>query len=311
MGMRKTLRCCALWMLMFALLFAVLPNCAYAAETDPFRLSLRFYDNEAGKPIPGTTFKLYYVAEPNGSDSYKLVKPFSDSGITLVDLDSAGMQTFSEMLATYAEVKKVEPVFTAVTDANGMVEFTADSQPKAGMYLVTGTKTEANGKIYVPQSFLLYLPYKDETGELDDILANVKFTTLPGGNVKLTVRKVWNDGGSKKRPTSIKVALVADGKRVETVTLNKDNNWKHTWEVLDGTVQWSICEVNVPKGYTKLETKEGTTYIIKNTAPADTPTNPSGRLPQTGQLWWPVSILACGGLVLILAGLLVKRRDSE
>ena len=31
-------------------------------------------------------------------------------------------------------------------------------------------------------------------------------------------------------------------------------------------------------------------------------------LPQTGQLWWPVPLLACGGLVLLILGWLRKER---
>ena len=46
--------------------------------------------------------------------------------------------------------------------------------------------------------------------------------------------------------------------------------------------------------------------------PAPTPTTtPAPRpLPQTGQLWWPVPVLVCGGLFLVLIGV-VKRRSSK
>lgn len=53
-----------------------------------------------------------------------------------------------------------------------------------------------------------------------------------------------------------------------------------------------------------------------------TPTNPTNpgssggsgskpTLPQTGQLWWPVPLLACGGMVCFLAGWVKNRRDYE
>ncbi|MGN0373289.1 MAG: LPXTG cell wall anchor domain-containing protein [Enterocloster sp.] len=40
---------------------------------------------------------------------------------------------------------------------------------------------------------------------------------------------------------------------------------------------------------------------------------PSGKLPQTGQLWWPVPILAAGGALCLLAGLISgkKRRQDD
>jgi len=40
-----------------------------------------------------------------------------------------------------------------------------------------------------------------------------------------------------------------------------------------------------------------------------TPTLPP-KLPQTGQVWWPVPLLISGGIVLILLGV-VRRRGDE
>lgn len=36
-----------------------------------------------------------------------------------------------------------------------------------------------------------------------------------------------------------------------------------------------------------------------------------GKLPQTGQLWWPVPVLACAGLGCIAVGLLRRREDRD
>lgn len=43
--------------------------------------------------------------------------------------------------------------------------------------------------------------------------------------------------------------------------------------------------------------------------PSPTPTPPP-RLPQTGQLWWPIPALACAGILFILVGI-VRRRSSR
>jgi hypothetical protein len=44
----------------------------------------------------------------------------------------------------------------------------------------------------------------------------------------------------------------------------------------------------------------------------DKPDKPSEpHLPQTGQLWWPVPVLAFLGLILIIVGLALKRRSSQ
>ena len=50
----------------------------------------------------------------------------------------------------------------------------------------------------------------------------------------------------------------------------------------------------------------------KPTSPATPPpSSGGGKLPQTGQLWWPVPVLTCGGLGCIVVGLLRRRRDGD
>ena len=48
------------------------------------------------------------------------------------------------------------------------------------------------------------------------------------------------------------------------------------------------------------------------TSPTTKPASSSGgKLPQTGQLWWPVPVLACGGLGCIVVGLFRRRRAGD
>jgi LPXTG-motif cell wall-anchored protein len=42
--------------------------------------------------------------------------------------------------------------------------------------------------------------------------------------------------------------------------------------------------------------------------PKPTPPPEKPKLPQTGQLWWPIPMLVCAGLLLIIIGLLRRRR---
>lgn len=59
--------------------------------------------------------------------------------------------------------------------------------------------------------------------------------------------------------------------------------------------------------------QEGTTFIVTNTCskPTTPPQPDKPTLPQTGQLWWPVPLLACGGMLCFLAGWVKNRRDYE
>ena len=48
------------------------------------------------------------------------------------------------------------------------------------------------------------------------------------------------------------------------------------------------------------------------TSPTTKPASSSGgKLPQTGQLWWPVPVLTCAGLGCIAVGLFRRRRDGD
>lgn len=41
------------------------------------------------------------------------------------------------------------------------------------------------------------------------------------------------------------------------------------------------------------------------------PKKPKGRLPQTGQLWWPVPVMAVAGILLLTAGIISKKKENE
>lgn len=44
--------------------------------------------------------------------------------------------------------------------------------------------------------------------------------------------------------------------------------------------------------------------------PADVPTSGGEKLPQTGQLWWPVPIFSCIGILLIIIGIGYRREEE-
>jgi hypothetical protein len=61
-----------------------------------------------------------------------------------------------------------------------------------------------------------------------------------------------------------------------------------------------------------------TTNSEDNTTPGPTETTKQNKvprlragLPQTGQLWWPVCLFACVGLVLLVIGIHLRKRSEE
>lgn len=165
------------------------------------------------------------------------------------------------------------------------------------------------------------------------------------------VLKVWNDSGNENvRPGAITVQLFKDGEVYDTVRLNVENNWRYTWHELEEGHDWTVVEEAVD-GYTVNIAQEGITFVVTNTYASEQPTNPNNPdtpgtsgtdwpdkpedmtweeyddwlvdlglmappggllyLPQTGQLWWPVPVLVCLGLVCMMIGVLRRRSAYE
>ena len=157
-------------------------------------------------------------------------------------------------------------------------------------------------------------------------------------------------GNAANRPQSITVQLLQDGQLYDTATLTAADNWRCHWSDLSADFVWQVVERDVPEGYTVRCALEGSTFVMTNSASTDgaTSTNPDdpnqpadssepatppeevideddvpmgvldwpddgtplASLPQTGQLWWPVPLLAVAGLAMFLLGW-VKQQKSQ
>ena len=106
-----------------------------------------------------------------------------------------------------------------------------------------------------------------------DVTAEVNFTNTkeddpePGpdpDSVDIAVQKVWklDDGGAAA--DSVTVTLYRDGKEYDTVNLNAQNGWRHTWYDLSDRYSWTVEETVVPEGFTMTVNQQGHTFIIVN-----------------------------------------------
>lgn len=306
-------------------------------------------------------FRLYRVAESDGSGGYTPVAPYDEGDYARVNLPDQGSTNAewlaaAETLSGYV-VRDGQTPNASGTVSGGSVRFTG---LEAGLYLVLGDSRSSGGYTYTPTPFLVYVG----TGAVE---ANVKSDTEgpgtdPGDDgYDYSVTKTWR-GGSDYRTDSVTVELYRDGVLYQEVTLNDGNNWRYNWSA-NVRHQWTVVEVDVPDGFTVTVDRSGNTFTVTNTyesgegpGPDDpnepgnpdnpgTPEEPGGPgepgtpdqpgtpgepdepgsgdpgtpdqpgtdepgLPQTGQLWWPVLILAVCGGGLIAAGLL-RRRESK
>ena len=108
--------------------------------------------------------------------------------------------------------------------------------------------------------------------------SNITNSYTPG-KTSATVTKIWNDAENQdgKRPESITVSLLADGKETgKTVTLSVENNWKQTIsdlpEKADGkAIEYIWTEETLPEGYELTDnSKNGTVTTLTNTYAPET-----------------------------------------
>lgn len=297
-------------------------------------------------PVEGMELSLYRVAEYEESGSFTLTERFRKYPVSLEQKSQEGWQGAADALADYIRRDGIAADAVFVSGADRTVCFT---ELNRGLYLVLGQTTElqedGRTQIYEPQTALIALPEDSkETSEGTDpyqVTAVLKYekNDKPGNpeETKIHILKVWKQDQEKERPDSIVVELLqtdAEGNTtvVDRQTLTKENQWSYTWKNLSAQMRWSVSEAEVPKGYTVAVTREGNTVVLTNTAkkpgksdgevnpPSKKPTDKtvnkitdktSDKLPQTGQLWWPVLVLLFAGAICLLAGRVLRDRKEE
>ena len=134
---------------------------------------------------------------------------------------------------------------------------------------------------------------------------------------ELTVKKVWEDGEGEVRPRTVTVELYSGSDLCGSVQLSAENNWTYTWKKLPKTGSYHVQEVGIPADYQVSYSVKGTELTVTNTCLVELPDNPSptgpGELIQTGQLNWPIPVLAGLGVLLFMAGwaLVFFRKDRS
>ena len=391
------------FLFLLGLLLFLLPLGAAGEAIDPAGSCAMTLTMEAGEePIEGFPFRLYYVASVNAQGTFTPAGSFQNYPVKLNGLTTQQFADLARTLDAYAGQDGLPPLKTGRTGSTGSLFFDG---LKTGLYLVGGSAAVLDGKSIALQPFLVSLPSLDGNGDWAyKLIIAPKFTGTPVPETPETgsyrVLKVWQGDVEEFRPEQIIVRLLQDGVVYDTVTLTKENAWRHSWENLpkysrDGhLISWQLTE-EVPAHYTVRLCQEGDTFLLENTYEPDTVTLtrrvqkrwddpgysskrpgsitvellrngqvydtvtltaagnwqytwenlpskdsqwtvreivPQGykgtlwqegdtfilqnsymgmKLPQTGQLWWPVPVMALGGLALLALGLGLKKRQRH
>ena len=273
-------------------------------------------------PAEGMELSLYRVADYE--DSFTLTEKFQNYQVSLDQKDQDGWKGVARTLADYIGRDGIEADAVTKSGSDRSARFEYLSR---GLYLVSAKEIEVqeNGKtrIYTPQVSLVALP--DSTQEdpynIEVFLKYDDREKPEDSRTRVHVLKVWKQDREENRPASVQVELLrTDSKGKTTVVdrqiLNSENQWSYTWGDLSSQMLWSVTEQKVPSGYTVSTSQQGSTVVLTNTAKEPGGSGgddgkPSQKLPQTGQLWWPVPLLMMVGVMCLLEGKVLRRSGDK
>lgn len=245
------------------------------SRTGSIKVSL--YDSETSEAVGGGTLTLYRVAKvqkDNANLSFVYTNGFEDCGVELGDLSEG------ELAGRLAEkiAATAESTTVEISDL-GVAEF---GDLEVGLYLVVQTTAAENYDVINP--FLVSVPIQENGSYVYDVDALPKVGTA-----------------AKKTPEPPDTPDTPD-------TPDKPDEENPNTPAAPGP--------NNPDGW--VLGANGEKIYLNPEAPS--PDNPNGHvmgahgLPQTGQLNWPIPVLAVTGVVLVAAGIKLKkgtRKDEK
>lgn len=264
-----------------------------------------------GYPGEGAHFYFYKVANCNEQMEFTLTDAFKPYADTVIVNDIHEQDTWAELantLSSYVYGDQIPYTYDGIYQ-NGTCQF----QVETGLYLMLSDPVQVGDWIHKTVPMLISVPTSDKyIADTDEWLYD--YTVVPKQlkepithtEKEYKVIKQWQDGRGVKRPTSITVNILKNGKVAETVVLNKENDWCYTWKAEDDGSVWQVQEVSVPSGYKVSVQPSKTTYFIRNYQrvpdTSDTPVNKT-----------PMAALCISGTLALLSGylLLINRKNEE
>ena len=268
----------------------------FAQDFDPEKtgaISVTLTEQQDKEPIVGAELSVYYVAtvvmDADGNLIYDYTEDFKQFDTAL---DDTSLATKLDAFVSQHSVPSTK--MTTNVDGTALC-----NELPLGLYFVKQTGAVEGFAPCTP--FLVTVPNEKNGEYVYEVNASPK--TEVARLTAITIKKVWNTDESTEAADSVTVQLLKNGNVVKTATLNAQNNWQITYTDMPESDAYSIKEVNVPKGFTATYKQNDYVFTVTNTS----------TLIQTGQLMWPIPVLAISGMLLIASGvvLLQKKRETN
>lgn len=283
--------------IIFCLTILLISTCSYTVFAEEYNpnltgsISVTLTDKKQSEAIVGAELSLYYVAtvimDENGNLIYDYTNDFKQLDCAI---DDAELATKLDAFVSHHNV----PSTKIITNIDGAAM--CNGLP-LGLYFIKQTGAVEGFAPCTP--FLVTVPNEKDGEYLYDVNASPK--TEVARLVSITIKKVWNTDKSTEAADSVTVQLLRNGNVVKTAILNMQNNWQITYADMPESDTYSIKEVNIPKGFTATYKQEDYVFTVTNTS----------TLIQTGQLIWPIPVLAISGMLLIAVGIILLQKKRK
>lgn len=258
-----------------------------------------------GEDVAGGTITLYRVAEVICEDAdydYKFVGDFVGCGLSLDNLTSANLaKSLSEVAKNKGTVGTKKTI-----DANGKAKY---DDLELGLYLVI---QEQNAEGYYAFSpFLVSVPVSQNGVYQYDVDASPKVAVEPTPTTPTTEETTTPTTEETTAPTTEETTTPTTE---ETTTPTTEETTAPTTEetttpTTEETTAPTTEETTVPTTEeTTAPTTEETTE--ETTVPSTTGTT-EPKLPQTGQMNWPVPVFAVAGIAVFVLGWCLHRSEKK
>lgn len=309
------------------------------------------YGDDENK-IPGAKFSLYKLGEIDENKNLVVKGNFLSYPIDIKNSNVENWNAYADTLKAYILRDKLKEDYSAETDENGECKFLMEKGIYfvLGEELIKDRLIYKTNPFFISlpewsdeSGKYLYKVLSQPKFTREEI---------PKEKIKIQVVKLWRDRGfEEKREKKIEIELMGNGELKAKAYLNEENNWTYSFEDLDPELSYSVIEKNVIKDkyFVEIKEEERQFIIVNQYIPPKTPkedppqeretppekersseeerSSEGGRLdeessldkevkqkiPQTGQLWWPIYVLSALGSIFILLGLALegeKRKES-
>lgn len=282
--MRATLK--RLFILGLTLLLLAVSALPCFASAQSGKITVLLEDQEK-KAVNGLTVHACRIAELNNS-GYSPAKAFENSGISIAGIINNPNETAAKTVAAYIQDHHIDK--QSVASENGKATFT---DLPLGIWLIFPEEEST----FTFNPYFVFLPYEAGGVLCYEVPSAPKLEDNNPNKINIYVLKKWDDknNASKKRPQAVTVELLNGNAVAASIELSEKNGWAHTFSNLPKDGNYSIREKAVANYKADYSGDYLNGFVVTNTYAGE-------KLPQTGQYWWPILLIAIAGACFILLG---------